>query len=449
MSTHTFTSWGGLSASCDDVRLPASSNEVHAPGERWLAVGNGRSYGDTGLPAGAAAIDTRAMRKIHSFDPVEGVLRAESGILLSEILDAIIPHGWFLPVTPGTRWVTLGGAVANDVHGKNHHKAGTFGTHVRALELVRSNGSRLICSRETHRDMFAATIGGMGLTGIICWIEINLMRIKSAHVKQTSIRFKNLDEYFARYCEADTGHEYSVAWIDSLAKGAALGRGILMLGEHANTPGTEPPPAGDASRKPWLAIPFTPPFAAITPLTLKAFNMAYYRKPLGPDGRIVDYKSYFYPLDGIAGWNRLYGPRGLRQFQCVIPIAEAHGAIKEMLQLAQSSRQGSFLTVLKKFGRAPSPGLLSFPREGFTLTLDFPYRGDVTDALLQKLDAITLQTHGAVNPYKDARMSRAVFEASFPNWKEFTRYMDPQAQSLFSKRIGLMADVTSKLSLTA
>lgn len=447
MVTRRFTSWGGLSATPNTVRTPADSAIAHAGTQPWLAVGQGRSYGDTGLPGGPEAIDTSAMHKIIAFDRQAGILRAESGITLAAILDTIIPHGWFLPVTPGTRRVSLGGAVANDVHGKNHHGAGTFGRHVCALELLRSDGSRLVCTPAENADLFAATIGGMGLTGLIGWIEIALMRVASPHVRQTSIRFASLDEYFRDHAHADAGHEYSVAWIDSLARGKALGRGIVMFGDHADAAQDKMPAVGDATRKPALSIPFTPPFATITGLSLRAFNEFYYRKPLGKAGHTVDYKTFFYPLDGIEGWNRLYGPRGLRQFQCVIPSQAAADSVREMLCVSQQASHGSFLTVLKRFGAIPSPGILSFPREGYTLTLDFPYRGTTTDRLLAELDAITLQAGGAVNPYKDARMSRAVFEASFPGWTRFTPLMDPLAQSLFSKRIGLKAgqaaDITS------
>ncbi|MCC2095941.1 MAG: FAD-binding oxidoreductase, partial [Hyphomicrobiales bacterium] len=386
-----------------------------------------------------SAIDTRAMNKVISFDAQTGVLRAEAGILLAQILDVIIGQGWFLPVTPGTRYVTLGGALANDVHGKNHHGAGTFGCHVRAFELLRSSGVQMVCSPKTNPDLFAATIGGMGLTGLVTWVEIQLMRAASAHVNQTSHKFRNLDEYFDRFADTEDQHEYAVSWIDSLASGTALGRGVLMLGDHVAVAPASPLPADDAMRKPRLAIPFRPPFSVISPLTLRAFNLAYYNAPRKTGREMVDYKTYFYPLDGIDGWNKLYGPRGLRQFQCVLPEDNARDAVKAMLRLSQAAGHGSFLTVLKKFGAVRSPGILSFPRPGYTLTLDFPYRGGATDRLLTDLDGITLSAGGAVNPYKDARMSREVFEASFPNWRRMTDFIDPQAQSAFSARIGLCA----------
>ncbi|MDP4593619.1 MAG: FAD-binding oxidoreductase [Beijerinckiaceae bacterium] len=437
MADHTFTSWGGLSSRPSVVLRPTSNEEADVPPDRYLAVGNGRSYGDTALPANGTAIDTRQMTKVLSFDRLSGVLRAEPGILLAQILDLVMEHGWFLPVTPGTRFVTLGGALANDVHGKNHHCTGTFGRHVRSFELLRSNGVRLVCTPKNNPDYFAATIGGMGLTGLVTWVEISLMRAASPHVMQTSTRFSNLDEYFERHADADGNHEYGVAWLDSLASGSNLGRGILMLGDHAEARPAEMPANGSSMRKPRLSIPFTPPLSMISPLTLRAFNAAYYNAPRKSGLEHVDYRKYFYPLDGIDGWNRLYGPRGLRQFQCVVPADNARDAVAAMLRLSQRARHGSFLTVLKKFGTIPSPGILSFPRPGFTLTLDFPYRGEKTDRLLGELDAITLAAGGAVNPYKDARMSREVFEASFPDWRGMLPFMDPQAQSLFSKRIGL------------
>ena len=429
--------------------MPASNEDADAPCTSHLAVGNCRSYGDTCLPAGVTAVVTTGMKKVLAFDPDKGILRAEAGILLAEILDLIIPHGWFLPVTPGTRYVTLGGALANDVHGKNHHCTGTFGRHVRAFELARSNGIRAVCSPDNNTGYFAATIGGMGLTGIVTWIEFSLMRAASPHVQQTSTRFGSLDEYFKHYVNADDSHQYGVSWIDSLATGAKFGRGILMTGDHATAGNPDLPDVDSAMRPPKLRVPFRPPVSLISPLTLKAFNFAYYNAPRKTGLETVDYRKYFYPLDGIEGWNKLYGPRGLRQFQCVVPITNAQAAVGDMLCLAQRSGHGSFLTVLKKFGTIPSPGILSFPRPGFTLTLDFPYRGQATDTLLGELDAITLSAGGAVNPYKDARMSREVFEASFPDWQQMLPFMDPAAQSMFSNRIGLHRRLAEHAALAA
>jgi FAD/FMN-containing dehydrogenase len=437
MTRQTFTSWGGIAASAEQVLYPAANEEADIPLGAFLPIGNCRSYGDTCLPADGTAIATKAMNGLLSFDTQSGILRAEAGILLAQILDAINGRGWFLPVTPGTRYVTLGGALANDVHGKNHHGAGTFGCHVRCFELLRSNGVRVVCSPKANPGLFAATVGGMGLTGLVTWVEIQLMRAASPHVMQISHRFANLDDYFDRFAEADDAHEYGVSWIDSLASGSALGRGVLMLGDHASAEIGPKLANGSAMARPALRIPFRPPVSLISPLTLRAFNAAYFRAPRKSGRELVPYKKYFYPLDGIEGWNKLYGPRGLRQFQCVVPVETARESVKEMLRRSQSARHGSFLTVLKKFGTVSSPGILSFPRPGYTLTLDFPYRGEATDRLLGELDAITLAAGGAVNPYKDARMSRAVFEASFPHWQRMAEHIDPQARSAFSARIGL------------
>jgi len=432
--SNTFTSWGGLSATAEKTLRPGAAAEAIIGSEHYLPCGAGRSYGDTCLPAGPVAIDARGMNAILAFDPQTGILRAEAGISLAAILDRIIPHGWFLPVTPGTRHVTLGGALANDVHGKNHHRAGTFGNHVRAFELVRSDGTRRICTPEENPGFFAATVGGMGLTGLITWVEIALMRASSPNVLQTTVRFRNLAEYFAEHADADAAVEYGVAWIDSLATGTHLGRGALLLGEHAPTPGK----IASATQPARISVPFTPPFALIRPSSLRLFNALYYRAARPATDRLVDYRSFFYPLDAIGAWNRLYGPRGLRQFQCVVPESGAETTVRAMLIAAQQASHGSFLTVLKKFGAAPSPGLLSFPRPGYTLTLDFPYRGGTTDDLLSELDAMALDVRGAVNPYKDARMSREAFERSFPRWREIARFVDPLVQSAFTRRIGLM-----------
>jgi len=437
MAASNISSWGGITARQQTILSPVDHEGLETPRKPYLAIGNCRSYGDTCLPAEGVAIDARTMNRVLEFDVDRGVMRAEAGILLADILDLVIPHGWFLPVTPGTRHVTLGGALANDVHGKNHHGAGTFGRYVRAFELLRSNRVRMVCSPSANAGYFAATIGGMGLTGIVTWIEFSLMRAASPHVLQTSTRFANLEEYFERHMDADDGHEYGVSWIDSMASGAKFGRGVLMTGDHAAANSGKPLASDSARRLPKLRVPFRPPVSVISPLMLRAFNFAYYNAPRKPGAELVDYRKYFYPLDGVEGWNKLYGPRGLRQFQCVVPIAHAHEAVGDMLRLSQKAGHGSFLTVLKKFGSISSPGMLSFPRRGFTLTLDFPYRGESTDALLGELDGITLAAGGAVNPYKDARMSREVFEASFPGWEQILPFMDGLAQSMFSRRIGL------------
>jgi FAD/FMN-containing dehydrogenase len=426
------SSWGGLSADVADILAPTDAAKMTLPTFPFLPIGLGRSYGDTALP-GDVAISLQHLNRILTFDPETGKIQAEAGISLAEILDHIMGQGWFLPVLPGTRFVTLGGAIANDIHGKNHHVAGTFGMHVSSLDLLRSDGTLHACSPSQNGELFAATIGGMGLTGVILRAEIQLMRVSSPAIQQERIRFGHLADFFALNEETGDSYDYSVAWLDSLASGKNLGRGVFLRGNHA-TKSTQQAKLKTTQ----IAFPFRPPVSLINRMTLKVFN-ALYRGLPWPARRssIVEPESFFFPLDKISNWNRAYGLKGLRQFQCVIPKAIAPQVVRTLLETTQSAGHASFLTVLKMFGPARSPGILSFPREGATLTLDFPYRGAETDQLLAQLDEITLNAGGAVNPYKDARMSRQVFERSFPNWQSMIQHLDPNIGSQFSNRIGM------------
>jgi len=403
-----------------------------APGA-FLPFGNGRSYGDSCHNDRGRLIPMRPGAAIRAFDPDTGILTADAGVLLSEILALVMPHGFFLEVTPGTAQVTLGGAIANDVHGKNHHSRGTFGGSVVSFVLLDSQGGSRICSPETNQALFSATIGGMGLTGIIESASIRLMPVPSANVRQTAFRFGCIDGYFDAIDAIDASHEYSVAWIDQLARGADLGRGVMMAGDHAEDGG-----AARAPSAPRLAVPFAPPFNLLNRLTLKAFNGLYYgRAPKQPSTEIVGWSSYFHPLDAITGWNRLYGPRGLFQHQSVFPSQTARETTIALIECAQKHGAASFLTVLKRFGDRPSPGLMSFPRPGFTLTLDFANSGERTLRMLDALDEIVLDAGGALNPYKDQRMSPRMFEASFPHWRELEAVRDPALMSDFWRRTAM------------
>ncbi len=426
-----FTSWGGLSAEGSRA-VPAGEWLAAGSGRAGpiLAYGNGRSYGDSCLLDGGALIDTSGLSDIARIDAASGVIECGPGALLGDIIAAALPQGWFVPVTPGTRFVTIAGALANDVHGKNHHSAGAFGRHVLWFDLARSDGAMLRCSPHENAELFAATVGGLGLTGLITRVALQLLKVRGPFMRQDVLPFANLDGFFDIAARSDASHDYTVAWIDSLATGAALGRGVFFRANHADEPGAVPP----TRMLPFL--PFTPPFALINRLTLSAFNAAY-RTANGraQSGRLVPLMPFFYPLDAVKGWNRAYGPRGLRQFQCVVPMAAAAEAVAEMLRATHRAGDASFLTVLKLFGDLASPGLMSFPMPGATLTLDFPYRGARTDALLARLDRITLEAGGRVNPYKDARMSAGTFEASFPHWRAFSRHVDPAFSSSFWRRV--------------
>lgn len=397
-------------------------------GTAALPYGNGRSYGDSCLCPGGTLLRTRRLDHFISFDQHTGLLECEAGVTLHEIIRLALPHGWFLPVTPGTQHVTVGGAIANDVHGKNHHAVGSFGDHVQWLELLRSDGTRRKCSRDVAPDWFSATVGGLGLTGIIIAAQIRLRRVPGPMLEARTQRFYSLAEFYELSQELD-GSEYSVAWVDCLARGQRLGRGVLVCADHV--PGTS---RGHPRRT--LQLPAAPPFSLVAHPSLAAFNSLYFAKaPRRPARSLVHYLPYFYPLDRIGNWNLMYGPRGFLQYQCVVPPVDAENTISELLARIAASAQGSFLAVLKQFGDRRGQGLLSFPRPGTTLALDFPNRGEATLHLLDELDAVVLAAGGAVYPAKDARMPATTFAASFPNLAQFRSFVDPRLSSGLWQRV--------------
>lgn len=412
------------------LELDRAIANLGAGGPSLLAFGNGKSYGDTCHNEAGALVPMRSRRAILGFDAETGLLTAEAGTSLEEIIAHAAPHGYFLPVTPGTRFVTLGGAIANDVHGKNHHVRGTFGCHVTGFELLRSDGKRYPCSATENPDLFAATIGGMGLTGIILSASIKLMRVGSLDVEEEITPFANLDAYFGLAEAADAANEYAVAWVDQLS---GTNRGVLLTGNHADNGNFHV--ASSATR---LSVPFEMPFSMLNGLSLKAFNFAYFHAKARKSGKTLSpYGSFFYPLDAVGNWNRLYGPKGLYQHQSIIPFATARKVVPQMLEASRQAGQASFLTVLKRFGAVASPGLFSFPRPGYTLTMDFSNRGASTLKLLETLDALTVEAGGRVNPYKDQRMSAATFASGFPEWTALERYRDPRFSSDFWRRTAL------------
>ena len=379
-----------------------------------LAYGQGRSYGDSCLNDGGKLLRTAGLDRFISFDADSGVLRCEAGVTLGEILRLAVPRGFFLPVVPGTKHVSVGGAIANDIHGKNHHRAGTFGRHVRRLELLRSDQGTV--GLAPGDELFSATVGGLGLTGLITWAEIELRRIPVAAVRAEAIPFHGVDEFLALTGESDEGFEYTVAWVDVRSRSQ---RGIFFRGEHAEGAVRAPRERG--------LVPLELPL--VNSFTVRAFNAAYYAaQKLGGRARLQHWSAFFFPLDGVAGWNRLYGRRGLLQLQCVVPTPEA---LRALLQEAPASP----LTVLKRFGALPSPGMLSFPRPGFTLALDLPNRGEETFAQLARLEAIAVEAGGALYPAKDARMSPRTFALSYPRRDGFARHVDPAFSSSFWRRV--------------
>jgi FAD/FMN-containing dehydrogenase len=425
-------SWGRVARGPHAVRTPAYLADAHAMltgcDRSVLALGAARSYGDVCLNRDGELVRTTALDRMIDADWSSGVIRAEAGITLDALLRIAIPKGWFLPVTPGTKFVTLAGAVANDVHGKNHETAGTIGCHVRRIGLARSSGEVLELSDSANVELFQATIGGLGLTGLILWVELALKQISSSNIDVETLKIVDLDHFF-RLASDSADWEHTVAWVDCLAKGKALGRGLFMRGRHL--------PRGTlrVHRDPRLAVPFDAPSWLLNALTVRLFNLAYRHRPWVMGRHTTHYDPFFYPLDSILGWNRLYGARGFFQHQSAVPTQAAVGAIQRLLTLTGDFQQGSFLVVLKLFGERKSPGLLSFPMAGATLALDLPNRGESTRKLLQAMTDVVVEAGGRVYPAKDATMSAEAFRLGYPNWPKLESLRDPKIMSDFWRRV--------------
>lgn len=435
-------SWGGISGEAQCWAQPAFASELaHAVGRdaaasRCLVIGNLRSYGDEVVNGDGRYVCTTRCDRILALNIEDRTVTAECGITLRTLQERLSPFGLMLPVTPGTAHLTLGGAIANDVHGKNHHAAGTFGRFVRRFELVRSDGQVFACSREEHADYFAATIGGLGLTGAITWATLDLRLVASPILRVVSSRFANLDAFFALDAGSAHAHEYSVAWIDCLGKGRSLGRGIYSVADHL----TAAPPDHEFKRKAQayrLSVPFELPISPVNRLSLGLMNSLYFRVHRTGE-RLIDYRDWLYPLDAINHWNRLYGRRGFFQFQCVVPGDQARDAVARMLETISAREQGSFLAVLKNFGALASPGLMSFPMPGTTLALDFPNRGRATQELMLALYEITAGAGGRLYPAKDACSPTSSLEQGYPNFARFKEFIDPGFGSLMARRLRLV-----------
>jgi decaprenylphospho-beta-D-ribofuranose 2-oxidase len=437
--------WGRYPAQNCELERPERYADLRADSDKAIARGQGRSYGDAALNENGRVILSERINRLLELDVASGILRAEAGATLAEILEVIVPRGWFLPVTPGTKFVSLGGCVAADVHGKNHHHEGSFGDHVLAIELILADGNRVACTPEENTELFWATVGGMGLTGIIGEVTFKLIPVQNAFVKVSHHAAGDLDELFKLMQEPALDDRYTVAWMDSLAKGDNLGRGIAMCGHHATA--EEVPGSLSASIKPLRShsVPFDFPAWVMNPLSLSAFNSRYFKKEGGRRYPFLSgYDSYFYPLDAISNWNRMYGKRGFVQYQCVIPEATAFEGIRQLLQELSDSRRPSFLAVLKRLG-AQGRGLLSFPTAGYTLALDLPIRDDGLFTLLNKLDEIVLKYDGRVYLAKDARLSAKSFRAMYPRYDEWLKVknsVDPHNifSSSLSRRLEIGGD---------
>jgi len=407
-----------------------------------LAQGNARSYGDVCLNPGGRLWRTAGLDRFIAFDPDSGRLRCEAGVLLRDVQRMSLAHGWLLAVTPGTQLVTVGGAIANDVHGKNHHVLGSFGDHVLGLRLARTDGTVIDCGPDRETAWFAATVGGMGLTGVIVDAELQLRRVAGPWLVTDTIPYRNLDEFFHLADSSEAGWEQTVSWIDCLS---SPGRGLFFRANPAHRPGPAPGPQPGhrvngrphhpLDRQPWR-LPLAPPLSLVNGLSLRVFNAAYFwagSRNAGP--AVAHFERYSYPLDKLSDWNRVYGPRGFYQYQSVVPRAGGRAAVQAMLAAIRASGQGSFLAVLKTFGQREGQGMMSFPRPGVTLALDFPNRGATTLRLFERLDAIVREAGGRLYAAKDARMPRDLFEAGYPRLAEFLHYRDPGISSSMSRRL--------------
>ena len=444
MKKETTTNWGNypkINAKNISFSSQEELKEIILKEKEVIARGMGRCYGDSSL--GETIISTLKFNRLLSFDNTTGKLTCEAGITLEDLLETFIPKGWFLPVTPGTKYITIGGAIASDIHGKNHHVEGSMSNHIISMDIMLDNGEVTTCSKETNYDLFWATCGGMGLTGIILRTTFCLSRIQSSYIVQESIKAKNLEEIMKIFNESKN-YTYSVAWIDCLAKGENIGRSLMMRGEHATVEDLKETPFHknplSVCKKPFLNIPFNFPNFALNTLSVKSFNFLYYNKQLKKAQKgIKNYNKFFYPLDGINNWNRIYGKRGFVQYQFVLPPDKSYEGLKNILSKISASGSCSFLAVLKLFGEQDD--LISFPKKGYTLALDFPISEKVFK-LLEELDKVVLEYDGRFYLTKDSRMTQTTFEKGYKNIEKFKQIKENKDktrkfQSLQSKRMGI------------
>ncbi len=417
-----------------EVLSPAWRDELAgvfagANGRSVLAYGNGRTYGDECLNPGGSLVAMRGLNRVLAFDRERGLLTAEAGLTIRELLALVVPAGWFPPVTPGTSHLTLGGAIANDVHGKDHVTAGTLGRYVLSFELLRSDRGFVRCTPAENAALFRATLGGLGLTGIVSMVTFTLQRIPGARLEVRQRRGDCL-AFFEE--PADPAFPHRVAWLDASAPTGAFGRGNFSVGRFV----AGPPIAGPG------VLPAPPlPGGMLNRAIFTLLNQLRFTGPLA-DEEIQGIDDFFYPLDRLEGWGRAYGPGGFYQHQSLIPVAAGAEPIRELLSIVRAHRQTSFVTVLKQYGDLPSPGLLSFPAAGFSLAMDFPNLGADTLRMLDALDDVVRRVDGRIYPAKDARMSPETFRAGFPRWPELVPQLDPRFASGFARRVGLLAGLT-------
>jgi len=441
----SLSGWGRYpSVPCEVVRPEKRSalSSLCSETTSRIARGAGRSYGDAAVSAHGLTVLTERLNRMLAFDDTTGVLRAEAGVTFADILKVFVPRGWFLPVTPGTRYVTLGGAVAFDVHGKNHHCDGSFGQFISSFDLLTANGESVKCSRSEHSDLFFATLGGAGLTGFITEVTLVLRPIETAYICETRYRAGNLDETLHLFDVHEAAYPYSVAWIDCLAPGKELGRSVLLLGRHAERGDLDT----ESNLQPLFPrqrsvrnVPFDIPAFALNSLSMRLFNSLYYYSH-GDKEHVLPYDTYFYPLDAIQNWNRIYGRRGFVQFQCVVPPDESRETLIALLTRSSDARRGSFLAVLKRFGES-SGGMLSFPMPGYTLAMDLPVRAGLA-SFLDDLTEIVSNAAGRVYLAKDSHLDAATFRTmyrEYPRWLAIKERVDPDHRfsSSLSQRLGI------------
>lgn len=404
--------------------------EMSSLNKSLLPYGLGKSYGDVCLNGDGILIDCIRLSHFIRFDREKGILCCESGVTLKSILELVVPCGWFLPVVPGTQLITVGGAIANDVHGKNHHRMGTFGRYVLRFELLRSNGERIICSPNSNTELYQATIGGLGLTGVILWAEIQLMPIKSAFLGVEFIKFSSLDDFFSINEESERFFDYTVAWLDFSNGGMNRVRGIFQRANFLEkktdlkTPVSKP-----------IEIPFPFPLSLINNVSVFLFNLLYYNKQFEKrKNALIHFEKFFFPLDSIYNWNYIYGKTGFLQYQFVVPFKDGRTTLVNFINACKKLNLYSLLAVLKTFGKIPSPGLLSFPMEGITMAVDFPLQPNIFKKL-ELLDKIIQECGGRLYPAKDARMGTNFFLSSYPNLEKFILYKDEKFSSSFWRRV--------------
>lgn len=457
-SLQSLSGWGRYPVERCQVAQPDTLGDlqaaVTAPGTGPLiARGLGRAYGDSALNRDQRVLVQTRRDCFLSFDPQQGILECEAGVSLAEIIRCLLPRGWFLPTTPGTKFVTLGGAIAADVHGKNHHVDGSFGVHVLDLKLLTASGEILCCSPSERPEVFWATVGGMGLTGVIVSARLRMLPVETAWCDVTYRRTPDLDAALSCFAASDRQYRYSVAWIDCLARGRDVGRSVVMLANHARAgdlPHSAAPSPLLVPRRGGPSVPCELPGFLLNPYSVRAFNALYYRAH-GDGRRLVDIDTFFYPLDRIAHWNRIYGRRGFVQYQALFPPQTSRAGLVELLERIAASRRASFLAVLKSSGAA-SPGMLSYLYPGHTLALDLKMTADLP-ALTRELDQIVLKHGGRLYLAKDALMGPDVFQAMYPRLAEFRavkEQVDPEQRfsSSQARRVGIIADGISPRGAT-